>query len=93
MEQSRLRELENQCIQDCAPPCTALCPVHVDVRQMVLAIGVGDFAGGLKILRKAVPFPEIIARTCDQPCQAKCNRELLGGVIQLAALERACIEY
>ena len=93
MDQQRLRELENMCIQECAPPCTALCPVHVDIRQLSLAVAQGDYDGGLKFLRKAVPFPEIIARCCDQPCQLKCNRETLGGVIQVASLELACVEY
>jgi glutamate synthase (NADPH/NADH) small chain len=93
MEQSRLRELEEQCIQDCAPPCTALCPVHVDVRQLASAVSRGDFSGGVRIIRKAVPFPEIIARVCDQPCQTRCNRQTLGGAIHVADLERACIEY
>ncbi|MBI5296846.1 MAG: NAD(P)-binding protein [Chloroflexi bacterium] len=93
MEQNRLRELENQCIQDSAPSCIALCPVHVDIRRMTLAIVAGDFSGAHKVFRKSVPFPEIIARTCDQPCQAKCNRETLGGVIRVADLERASVEF
>ena len=93
MEQSRLKELEGQCIQECAPPCTSLCPVHVDIRQMALALGGGDFSGGYKVFRKLVPFPEIIARTCDQPCQVKCNRKELGGDIRVADLERSCVQY
>jgi glutamate synthase (NADPH/NADH) small chain len=93
MEQSRLRELEEQCIQDCAPPCTALCPVHVDIRQLASAVSQGDFSGGMRIIRKAVPFPEIIARTCDQPCQTRCNRQTLGGAIHIADLELACVQY
>jgi glutamate synthase (NADPH) small chain len=93
MEQNRLRELESLCIQDCAPPCTALCPIHVDIRQMMSAVGAGNFEGGYKTLSKSVPFPEIIARTCNQPCQAKCNRETLGGVICVAEIERACVEF
>lgn len=93
MEQNRLRELEEQCIQDCAPPCTSFCPVHVDIRQMVRAILQEDFAGGLKIFTKSVPFPEIIARTCNQPCQLQCNRDSTGGVIQVADLEWACVQY
>lgn len=93
MEQSRLRELEDQCIQECPPPCAALCPVHVDVRGLTSALASGDVQAANKLLRRAVPFPEIIALTCDQPCQTKCYRESLGGVIQVAALELACIRY
>ncbi len=92
MDQTRLRELEDQCIQECAPPCAAHCPVHVDVRALTSAIATGDFQTAFKTLYKTVPFPEIIARTCNQPCQAACYRKSVGGDIQVAALELACIQ-
>jgi NADPH-dependent glutamate synthase beta subunit-like oxidoreductase len=93
MDQQRLRELENQCIQEYAPWCAAACPVHVDVRSMLAAITQGDFPGALKIYRKAVPFARIISRICDQPCQKDCKRGEAGGAIEIAALEHACVEY
>ena len=37
MDQKELREQENRCIQEQAPACTAACPVHVDVRGLVVA--------------------------------------------------------
>jgi glutamate synthase (NADPH) small chain len=91
MEQARLRELEEQCIQDCVPPCSSACPLHVDVRQLVQAIRNEDYSGGTKVFRKSVPFPEIVARTCDEPCRQHCNRAKIGGEIEVAALELACL--
>jgi NADPH-dependent glutamate synthase beta subunit-like oxidoreductase len=73
MEQSRLHELEEQCIQNCDPPCTAHCPVHVNIRKMLQLSQEGDFSGAYQILNKSILFPEIIARTCEQPCQNGCN--------------------
>lgn len=93
MDQKDLRELENRCIQEHAPACTAACPAHVDVRGMLSEISRGDFDAALKLYRKAVPFPNIISRICDQPCQAACLRKDLGGAIEIAALERACLEF
>lgn len=93
MEQTRLRELEDQCIQECVPPCAAHCPAHVDVRTLTAAIAGGDFQAAFKTLYKTIPFPEIIARTCDQPCQAACYRKSIGGDIQVAALELASIQH
>ena len=57
------------------------------------AVPRGDFAAALKLYRKAVPFPGIISHICDQPCQAACLRKELGGAIEIAALERACLEF
>ena len=93
MEQSRLHELEEQCIQDCDPPCTARCPVHVDIRQICKEITAGNFNNALTTLQKSIPFPEIIARTCDQPCQSVCNRQTLGGSVRVADLELACCQF
>ncbi|WP_119071146.1 pyridine nucleotide-disulfide oxidoreductase/dicluster-binding protein [Aggregatilinea lenta] len=91
-DQKKLRELEAQCIQDHAPPCRAACPVHVDVRALLAAAGQGDFAGAYRILARAVPFPGVIGHVCDQPCRSVCTRGEVGEPIEIAALERACVE-
>ena len=93
MDQKQMRELENRCIQEQAPFCTAACPVHVDVRAVLAEAARGDFAAGLKLLRKALPFPGIIGRICDQPCRPACKRVESGGALHIAALERACADF
>ena len=92
MEQKELRGLEDRCIQEYAPPCTAACPIHVDVRGMMSEISRGDLEAALKIVRKTLPFPGIIGRICEQPCRAVCNRKNAGGSLAVAALERACAD-
>jgi glutamate synthase (NADPH/NADH) small chain len=81
LEQKGLRELEDLCIQEHAPACTAACPVHVDARGMCAAIARGDFAAAFKVYGKAVPFPGIISRICDQPCRDVCKRQEVGAAI------------
>lgn len=93
MEQHELRELEAQCIQECAPTCTSACPVHVDVKAMLTEIGRGDFSAALKIYKRTVPFPNVISRVCDQPCHDVCKRSEAGDAIAIRALERAVAEH
>ena len=93
MEQNELRELEAQCIQECAPTCTSACPVHVDVKAMLTEIGRGDFSAALKIYKRTVPFPNVICRVCDQPCHDVCRRNEAGDAIAIRALERAVVEH
>lgn len=93
MEQHELRELEEQCIQECAPTCAAACPVHVDVRAMLVEIGRGDFSAALKVYRRSVPLPGVINRICDQPCREVCKRTESDEAIAIRALERACVEH
>ncbi|HNU70216.1 MAG TPA: FAD-dependent oxidoreductase [Thermodesulfobacteriota bacterium] len=92
MEQDELRKLENQCIQEHLPACAAACPIHVDARAVAAAIARGDFAAAAKIVKKAVPFPGITSRVCDQPCQAVCKRGEAGAPVSLRALERVCLD-
>lgn len=93
INQDELRQLENRCIQEHAPTCTAACPVHVDVRGMIAAILKDGFAAGLKVLRKTMPFPGIISHICDQPCMEVCKRGEVGEAIEIAALEKACVMW
>ncbi|MGB6067227.1 MAG: pyridine nucleotide-disulfide oxidoreductase/dicluster-binding protein [Desulfomonilaceae bacterium] len=93
VDQQELRKLENRCIQECAPWCSASCPVHLDVRAMSAALAKGDFASALKVFRKSVPFPGIISRVCDHPCQDVCKRKEAGSAVSIRALEQAALTW
>lgn len=93
MDQKELRELENRCIQEYAPWCTARCPVHVDVRAMNAAITAGDFTLAAKVLKKKVPFPGIISHVCDHPCEDVCRRTTIDAAISIRELEMAAMSF
>ena len=93
MDHDHAREREMQCIQEWPPACTATCPVHVDARGMIASIVKGDYAAAFAIFHKAVPFPGIISRICDHPCQVACKRIEVGEAIMINALEKACTDY
>lgn len=92
MEQEQLYEREARCIQENPPACTAGCPVHVDVRGMLAAILKGDYSAGFGIFNKSVPFPGIISRICDHPCQQVCKRNEIDESIYINFLERSCVD-
>ncbi len=93
MDAQWVREREAQCTQEQPPACTATCPVHVDARALVERVRAGDLKGGLALLARHVPFPQLVARLCDRPCQAACKRGEAGEPVRLGALERACAEH
>lgn len=90
MNQIELHDLESQCVQECAPSCTAACPLHVDVRALCEEVSQGNFNSGLQILKKNQPFPGILSRVCEQPCRSVC---LKNKAIAVADLERACTDF
>jgi glutamate synthase (NADPH/NADH) small chain len=85
--------LEDLCIQDHAPWCEAVCPLHVDARGMLEALARGDFRSAADIYNKKAPFPGILSRICDQPCRASCKRGEAGEAISIGLLERSCADY
>jgi len=93
VDQKELRRLENLCIQEWAPWCTAMCPVHVDVRAMTSAVSKGDFQAAARIFRRSVPFAGIISRVCDHPCEPVCKRREVGEPIAIRGLERSALAY
>lgn len=93
MEQQESRELELKCTQESLPACAAACPLHVDARELMRTIQKEDFKGAAKILEKRQPFPGIISRICDHPCQNSCVRKDAGGTILIGELERYCVNY
>jgi NADPH-dependent glutamate synthase beta subunit-like oxidoreductase len=92
MEKSELQEWEYKCIQEEAPQCTAGCPIHVDARLFVRQVGREEWDDAFKTLSKTMPFPRIVGRICDHPCEPLCKRGEVGEPISIGALERACIE-
>lgn len=92
MDQNELRRLEEKCIQENPPACTAGCPLHVDARQFLQLMVRKDLQGAWAVLRQRQPFPGIIGRICDHPCEAVCRRREAGGAIAVGALERHCVE-
>ena len=92
MDGQRVKEWEARCIEEQPPACTMACPLRVDVRGMLAKAKTGDFAGACALYARVIPFPAILSRICDHPCEAACRRAEAGGAIRVAALERACIE-
>ena len=92
MDQKKLRELENKCIQDQPPGCTAACPVHVDVRSFNKEIRAGNISAAFSIFAKAVVFPKIVGHICHHPCENQCKRNEIDEPVSIHELEKYCVK-
>jgi len=92
MEKNELTAWENKCIQEESPECTSACPLHIDARLFLKEIQKGDWDAAYKVLTKTMPFPGILGRICDHPCEERCKRGPSGGPIAIGSLERRCVE-
>jgi len=70
------------------PPCKDACPAHIDVQGYVALIGQGKFAEALALIRRTIPFPGVIGRVCNHPCETACNRGQYDQAIAICSLKR-----
>jgi heterodisulfide reductase subunit A len=70
------------------PPCKDACPAHIDVQGYVALIGQGKFAEALALIRQTIPFPGVIGRVCNHPCEEACNRGEYDQAISICSLKR-----
>ena len=75
------------------PPCKEACPAHIDVQGYVALIGQGKFAEALALIRKTIPFPGVIGRVCNHPCEAACNRGEYDQPLAICALKRFVADW
>jgi Fe-S oxidoreductase len=93
MDNNKLLEKADHCINEEPAACTAWCPIHVDVAAFMSEMEKGDFSKAYKVLEKRMPFPRIIGMLCDHPCQSVCVRENVDTAISIGELERAAVHY
>ena len=92
MNQRELRGLEKKCIQEEPPTCMARCPIHVDIRTFLKKVAQGAWIEAHQVLARTMPFPGVLGRICDHPCQLVCRRAEKGDPIAISDLERAIVQ-
>ncbi|MBN1136339.1 MAG: FAD-dependent oxidoreductase, partial [Anaerolineae bacterium] len=75
------------------PPCKDACPAHIDVQGYIALIGQGKFAESLALIRQTIPFPGVIGRVCNHPCETACNRGQYDQPISICALKRFVADW
>jgi len=69
-------------------PCKAACPVHIDVPAYLRMCAQGKRDEANAIIREKVPFPGVLGRVCNHPCEAACRRREINEAISICALKR-----
>ena len=91
MDLEKLLSVQEKCINDNPPACNTECPIHVDVKGIILEIRKGNFEEAYRILKKRMPFTNIIGLVCDHPCENSCVTNIDGKAISIHELEKAAI--
>lgn len=70
------------------PPCSFRCPAGNDVVGFVTLAAEGRYEDAWRVLASTTPFPGTCGRVCPHPCESECNRDQLGGALNIHTIER-----
>ncbi|WP_395151120.1 NAD(P)-binding protein [uncultured Allofournierella sp.] len=74
-------------------PCVALCPAHVDIPGYIALVGEGRYEDAIRLIRKDNPFPTTCGFICENPCEARCRRNMVDDAINIRGLKRMAADY
>jgi len=69
-------------------PCKHTCPAGIDVPRYIRLISEKKYSEAAAVIREKVPFPEVLGRVCNHPCEVVCRRNELNEAIAIRALKR-----
>jgi NADPH-dependent glutamate synthase beta subunit-like oxidoreductase len=61
-------------VGDCLSPCHRLCPLHLNIPQMIRQIEGQRLADALQTVRQALPLAGVLGHLCHHPCEQGCRR-------------------
>ena len=86
------RNVEPHHVEQVAP-CSLRCPAGNDVVGFVTLAAAGKLEEAWHLLAETTPFPGTCGRVCPHPCETECNRDHLGGAINIHSVERYIADY
>lgn len=85
----------NRCLQCKNKPCSAGCPVEIDIPAFIELAAQQDFAGAIKKLKEKNVLPGVCGRVCPQEnqCEKYCTLGKKHEPVAIGRLERYCADW
>ncbi len=76
-------------------PCTAGCPVSVNIPEFIAEVAKGDFEAAYRIISATNSLPAVCGRVCPQEnqCEGRCVRGIKGEPVAIGRLERFVADW
>ncbi len=75
------------------PPCNHSCPANEDIQGYLSLIKQERFQQAWELIRRSNPFPAVLGRVCDHPCELACNRRRFDEAVAIHNVERFLGDY
>jgi len=69
-------------------PCTAGCPLGINVQGFVSLVAAGKVDKALALISEAAPLAGVLGRVCTHPCEEVCRRSEVDEAVFIRALHR-----
>ncbi|WP_027717746.1 FAD-dependent oxidoreductase [Desulfovirgula thermocuniculi] len=69
-------------------PCQAACPAGIDIPHFIALVGLKRYGEALSLILEDLPFPGVLGRICEHPCQRACRRGTVDHALPICALKR-----
>ena len=91
----QVMEEAGRCLQCKHKPCTAGCPVQVDIPAFIAEVAKGDFAAAYDVISRTSSLPAVCGRVCPQEtqCESRCVRGKSGEPVAIGRLERFVADW
>ncbi len=88
-------EEAQRCLNCKHRPCTAGCPVQVDIPEFIRLVAEGDFVGAYAVISRSSSLPAVCGRVCPQEnqCEKHCVRGVKGEPVAIGRLERFVADW
>lgn len=93
ISKEEMESMVARCVYEQPPFCSAACPLKLDTRALLKAAADGNFKKALQIYEKIAPFPLILSRGCEAPCEGKCRLSEIGDAPAIREVERAVARF
>src|SRR2546430_9521964 len=77
-------------------PCQRACPIHQDIAAYVDYVSQGRYLDSWLVIHESHPFPSMLGRLCNHPCETDCKRGWVQGpenAVSIKSLKRFATDY
>ncbi len=88
LRRSALELLLSDHVGDCLSPCARICPLGLNIPQMLRQVQMGRPEDAAATVRMALALPAVLGRLCHHPCENGCRRAACDSAAAIRDVER-----
>jgi len=88
LRRSALELLLSDHVGDCLSPCARICPLGMNIPQMLRQVQMGRLEEAAATVRSALALPSVLGRLCHRPCENGCRRAACDSAAAIGDVER-----